>query len=219
MGHGRRLLAVLWAAVLIPLVQWPYRASDPPETYRMLVDGFGLHRWHLFVTGVTVWLWSTRRIRTGHLAALLAVCMASQAVHTSDLRTADTALFWGQTTAVCLGMCLIALAAGRPDWDRLVPTVMHRPIRWFARVSYGMYLVHQSLGYLVIRRLQDTGWNTFAQTAAMVCTATLLGWLLTRVVERPARQWLVDVFDRWRTHYKPGETQPDRWPAPSAVKG
>ncbi|NIB33758.1 hypothetical protein HBB16_21615 [Pseudonocardia sp. MCCB 268] len=37
------------------------RAATPPnpEWYRMVIDGFGFHRLHLFVARIVIWLWST----------------------------------------------------------------------------------------------------------------------------------------------------------------
>jgi peptidoglycan/LPS O-acetylase OafA/YrhL len=81
-GHGTRLRVVLWSAVLLPLAQWPLRIAAPPETYRMLVDGLGFHRLHLFVAGVSIWMWANSRLRSGHFAALISCCMAAHLVHT-----------------------------------------------------------------------------------------------------------------------------------------
>lgn len=184
-GHGRRIVGVLWAAVLIPLVQWPIRIEDPPETYRTIVDGLGMHRWHLFVAGVAIWLWSVRRLTGPHFAALLAVCMTAQAVHNYTRTPEGLLADWGSTVAVCVGMCVIALVARGPDWDAMVPAVARRPITWFAGISYGVFLMHQSIGYLVMRGLQDIGAGPFTQTAALLSVGTLAGWLLTRTVERP----------------------------------
>jgi peptidoglycan/LPS O-acetylase OafA/YrhL len=195
-GHGRRIRGVLWVAVLVPLVQWPWRVAGPPEWYRTVVDGLGLHRWHLFVAGAAIWLWSTKRISTPHFCGLAAVCMLAQAMHNYSRTPEGLVADWGSTVAVCAGIVMLAAVAAGPDWDRVVPRWVHRPVRWFAGISYGVFLMHQALGYVVLYLLHTLGANTLVQTLAMLVNGVLLGWLLTRLVERPAYQALMTLFDR-----------------------
>ncbi|CAM04604.1 peptidoglycan/LPS O-acetylase OafA/YrhL [Saccharopolyspora erythraea NRRL 2338] len=197
-GRGPRLRVVLWAAVLLPVAQWPLRVSNPPELYRMLVDGIGAHRWHLLVAGVVIWLWSTRRIGTPHFCALLASCMVAQALHNYSETPEGLVADWGSTVAVCAGMVVVAATAYGPDWNRVVPDWVGRRVQWFAGISYGVFLTHQTIGYIVSRKLQDAGAGPTAQTAAMVGTGVVVGWLLTRVVERPAHRFLMGTYDRLR---------------------
>ncbi|MFR9730132.1 acyltransferase family protein [Saccharopolyspora sp. MS10] len=196
-GHGRRILLVLWAAVLIPAAQWPLRVTQPPEWYRTVVDGIGMHRWHLFVVGVAIWLWSTKRIGTPHFAVLLAACMFGQALHNYAETPEGLVADWGSTAAVCVGMLVVALTARGPDWNRVVPQWAWRPIQWFAGISYGVFLMHQTLGYVVARRLQDLGVGPTLQTVAFVANGVLLGWALTKLVERPLHRTLMSAYDRF----------------------
>ncbi|SFS72656.1 Peptidoglycan/LPS O-acetylase OafA/YrhL, contains acyltransferase and SGNH-hydrolase domains [Saccharopolyspora flava] len=191
-GHGRRMLIIMWVAVILPLLQWPIRINDPVESYRVVVDGIGMHRWHLFVAGVAIWMWSVNRLSTPHFATLLALCMAAQEVHnytrTPEGLLADT----GSSVAVAIGMCVIALVARSPDLP--MPPLLARAVTWFAGISYGTFLMHQAIGYIVLRKLQDVGVDTITQTLAMLVTGTLLGWMLTRVVEKPAHELLMRPF-------------------------
>ncbi|WP_267898842.1 acyltransferase family protein [Saccharopolyspora rhizosphaerae] len=193
-GHGRGILVVMWTAVLLPLAQWPIRINDPVEGYRTVVDGIGMHRWHLFVAGVVIWLWSVKRLSTPHFVVLLGLCMAAQEVHnytrTPEGLLADT----GSSVAVAIGMCVIALVARAPDLS--VPPLARRAISWFAGISYGVFLMHQAIGYIVVRKLQDVGADTLTQTLAMLVTGTVLGWMLTRLVEKPAHKLLMRPFTR-----------------------
>ncbi|KAA5830188.1 acyltransferase [Saccharopolyspora hirsuta] len=194
-GHGRRIIVVLWLAVLLPIVQWPLRVSDPSELYRTVVDGIGVHRWHLFVVGVAIWLWSTRRIGLPHFTGLLIACMAGQALHNYAETPEGLVADWGSTIAVCLGMVVVALTACGPDWNRVIPNWLAGRISWFAGISYGVFLVHQTIGYIVMRKLDDLGVDPLLQTAAMLITGTVLGWALTRVVERPSHKFLMNAYD------------------------
>ncbi|ANY10153.1 acyltransferase [Pseudonocardia sp. HH130630-07] len=206
-GSGVRLRVLLWAAVLVPLLLWPLRARpgdpmDPPAWFRIAVDGLGFHRLHLFVAGIVVWLWSTRRMRPGHAAALLALCGAAQFVHGLAPGPDGVVLIDGDhvdavaAALVCAGIVLVAVVSRLPRPGSWTPAPLASEMRWLAGVSYGVYLVHQTVGYVVMRRLQDVGVGPTLQSAAMLTVAVLLGWLLTRLVERPAHGALMQVWDR-----------------------
>lgn len=195
-GHGLRLRGLLWVAGLVPIVQWPLRVAGPPEWYRTVVDGLGFHRWHLFVVGVAVWLWSRQRISTRHFSGLAAVCLLAHALHNHAWGPDGLVADWGSTVAVWLGIVVVALVARWPDWDGVLPDGLRRPVQWYAGISYGVFLTHQAFGYVVLFHLHEIGASTSLQTAAMVTTAVLLGWGMTRIVERPVHRFLMTVHDR-----------------------
>jgi peptidoglycan/LPS O-acetylase OafA/YrhL len=195
-GHGRRLHAVLWIAVLLPLILWPVRAAGPPEIYRMIVDGLGFHRAHLFVTGTAIWLWANGRLRPLHFTALLTTCLFGHVMHTSAVGPDGWFEDWKATIGVAGGIALVCLAARIPDWSRWIPDSLRVAVHWLAGISYGLYLVHQTIGFLIMRHLQDLGAGPIEQSAAMLATALVLGWLLTQLIERPAHRALMAFYDR-----------------------
>lgn len=194
-GRGKRLRALLWTAVLLPLAQWPLRVAGPPELYRMVVDGFGFHRVHLFVAGVAIWLWANNRLGSWHCFLFLTVCMAAHVVHNITFDAGGWHYDWAAVTGICGGIVLICLASRRPDWNRWVPTRLRRLLQWMAGISYGVYLIHQTVGYTVMRHMHDLGANPLLQSVGAMVTALVLGWLLTRFVERPAYRWLMDHYE------------------------
>ncbi|MGH3949998.1 MAG: acyltransferase family protein [Pseudonocardiaceae bacterium] len=207
-GHGRALRVVLWVAVLVPIAQWPYRIAFPPESYRVIVDGFGFHRFHLFVAGVAIWLWAAKKLTNGHFAALIGTCMTAHALH-SYVVTDDGALSgaWGSTIGVWIGMLVVIVLAHGADVDRLIPKSWAPTVSWLAGISYGVFLMHQTIGYILMRHLQDLGIGPSLQTAAMMVQALLLGWLLTRLIEQPVHRGLLTWFEAART----------RWTTPPAL--
>jgi peptidoglycan/LPS O-acetylase OafA/YrhL len=196
--HRPRILVIMWAALILPIAQWQIRLAGPPEAYRTIVDGIGAHRWHLFVAGVAIWMWSTNRLGTPHFAALLGTSMFAHGLH-NFMRDTNGVLIsdWGSTAGVCVVMVLLALTAAYPDWGEWIPQGAHRPIQWFAGVSYGVFLMHQTVGYIVCLRLQQVGAGPVVQVVGMIAAGVLLGWALTRIVEQPSHRFLTAKYDRW----------------------
>jgi peptidoglycan/LPS O-acetylase OafA/YrhL len=187
--HGDATVRALWLVVVVELVLLPVRLNLQSEMFRMLYDGFGLYRVHLFVAGIAVRLWSTRRVAGGHASVLLGVCVF---VHLCQTRH----LSW--TAGLAVGLVLVCAAALGPDWNRVIPGPIARVLQRTAGITYAVYLVHQSIGYVVMRRLQDHGVGPWGQLVGMVVVAIVLGWVLTVLVERPAHRVLMRGFDRVR---------------------
>ncbi|GGM59135.1 acyltransferase [Longimycelium tulufanense] len=179
-------LPILYAVILVPLfLRVTYLAHEEPSSWLVaLVEHTGLHRAHLFVAGIAIWRWSNRELRFAHLFALLGLTLI--ALHEQPPAGDSVGAF-----AIMLG--LICLAARGPDW-RFLPEVLVRAVKWIAGISYGIYLVHQHIGYVIARRLTDLGFPSWVWVVATVCSAIVLGWALTRFVEQPAYRWISRTF-------------------------
>lgn len=95
-------------------------------------------------------------------------------------------------------MALICLADRVPEWDRWIPASLHRAVQWVAGISYGLYLVHQAIGFLIMRQLQDLGAGPVEQSAAMLAAGLLLGWA-AHPVDRTTRAQCPDGLVRPQT--------------------
>ena len=135
---------------------------------------------HLFLAGILFY-----RLRfegsTPFRHALLALCFA---VHAA-LHGLTAALF-----AVVFFAAFYALAADRLTW------LAARPLVFLGAISYSLYLVHQNIGYTVMRALGS--FPRPLQIAAAVALALLLASALTFVVERPALRAIRDFFKKRR---------------------
>jgi peptidoglycan/LPS O-acetylase OafA/YrhL len=176
-GRGMRLRVLLWALVIVPLLMRNF--AGQPGVIHTIFDGFALHRAQLFASGVAVWLWSKGRFSSPHLAALLTAALVAQGIHSGEF---ESTIGFG---VLMLGV--LAAAAG-PDWWPL--RRLSRPITWLAGISYGVYLVHQEIGMVVMDRLVRWGAGPWTVLAGFFASAVLLGWLITKFVERPAYRWL-----------------------------
>lgn len=181
---ARNAPAWLWSLVIVPVVlRFTVRGDDAPQWVKSVFDGLALHRVHLFGVGIAIWLWSTGRLRGWHLGVYIAAALVAQDAHAYFADTPSTIAFG-------VVLLLVCAAAGGPDWDVPLVRRLAPVITWLAGISYGVYLVHQELGFILSRALLDVGASPFERFAASFALAVGLGWLLTKFVERPAHRLL-----------------------------
>jgi peptidoglycan/LPS O-acetylase OafA/YrhL len=221
LGHGRGLRGLMWVAVLLPLAQWPFTDTLGP-LYTTVFDGFGLYRWHLFAAGVAVYLLSTGRLGRRHAALLLATCVAAHAVQIGGVGADGRFGTDGWSVlGVGLGLLAMVVAACGPDLAAHLPSPVTRGISRLARDSYGIFLVHQTLGYVLMLRLQEAfGLGPGLQTVAMLVNGVVLGGLMARFVERPVRRNLLEAWDRRVARRTPVAPRllPERAPATRSTR-
>jgi peptidoglycan/LPS O-acetylase OafA/YrhL len=183
--RGRAVMPILWTVVLVPVVIREIWMGDHPSPWMVVaLEGSGLCMAHLLVAGVAVQRWASGRLGSVHLALLLAAVLVAEKVHppvTSVL-------------LVGVGLALICLAARGPDWP--LPAALVAPVRWIASRAYGIYLMHQSVGYLVEDRLARLGCPSWVWVGAAMLAAVLLGWILTAWVERPSYNTILRIIPR-----------------------
>ncbi|MEU8133743.1 acyltransferase family protein [Streptodolium elevatio] len=187
--RGPRAAVWLWSVLAAELALWPIRTYTAWEPFRMVHDGLGWHRAHLFVVGVAVFLVATGRIGRVHGAALTAAGLFEQWLQLRGVV---------MTVLILLAVMGVHVAAWGPDWDRVLPKSGQRAVRWLAGISYGAYLAHFSLGILTMRYLYEAGAGPVVQVLGFIATGIVVGWVLTVVVERPAYRALCRRRDRRR---------------------
>ncbi|MYW05900.1 acyltransferase family protein [Streptomyces sp. SID3343] len=178
---------LLLCGLVVEVALWPVRVYAAAEPFRMVYDGLGLYRMHLLVAGVAVYLLAAGRVGRVPGFALVAACLAAHALQTLEV---------GTTIGVAFGIGAVCAAALGPDWDVVVPAVVRPGVRWLAGIGYGVYLMHQAAGTVVMRRLHDLGAGRSVQVLGMLATGIVLGWALTVWVERPAYRALTRLRDR-----------------------
>lgn len=188
-GKGARGLAV--GLVLAPLAVLPLMLLPEPVTdvLGVVYTGSGIGRAPLFGVGIALWLWSRDKL-SGPVTLLLVAAAVGQYAY-----SVDRELESGIALAALLG--LVALAARGTQWlPSSMPDAVRRPITWFAGISYGVYLVHQQLGFVLARALADHGVGDWTRLLVVLVAAVGAGWLLTVLVERPAHRLLTQGRDR-----------------------
>ena len=135
---------------------------------------------HLFLAGILF-----HRIRsdgpTPVRYALLACCLATQFVVQG---------VWAGAFATVFFALFHALATGR------LTRFAVRPLVFIGTISYSLYLVHQNIGYVVIRALG--GSHRPLAVAAAVAVSLTLATLLTFAVEQPSLRLLRALYRHLR---------------------
>jgi peptidoglycan/LPS O-acetylase OafA/YrhL len=205
--RGRTI--TLWSLVIIPLaVDQLWMRHGPPEWLVIAIDGTGLRYAHLLVIGIAICRWSTRRMATTHFACLVVAALIANRLESPKSSFLLIVLMTG----------IMCLAARGPDWNVAGLRRITRPISWLAGCSYGIYLVHQSIGYLVEERLAMVGVNAWLWVSAPFVVAVFLGWALTVGVQRPALRLLdSDSATPWRKLEAEHTISIDHTPAVSGV--
>lgn len=192
LARGRGMRWLVWAMIIGPLVVrfWIVGVDNPSSWAFALVNGLGLHRMHAFAAGIGIWLWSRSRIGTRHLTLLLAAAVCAQDLHLypHHLTLPGDPARLPSDVGFAVMLITISVAAKGPDWTFLRP--LEPLLTWLAGISYGVYLLHQELGYLLAKALLEAGLGGWARLALVILAAIGLGWLLTVTVERPVFRWL-----------------------------
>ena len=70
------------------------------------------------------------------------------------------------------------------------------PLLFLGEISYPLYLLHQHIGYTVISRMEKAGLVSEAWLLVPATIVIVLSTLVNRLVEKPARQWLREVWKK-----------------------
>lgn len=132
---------------------------------------------NLFFAGVMFYrIWAGQQGRTSY--AVLALSAACNFL----------AYPWHEALIVCGFYGIFALLI----FGRL-RVLDNRALVFLGAISYPLYLIHQNIGYVVIKNGYRLGFPPVVSIAAATCIAVALAWLLHRFVEMPAmhqiRSW------------------------------
>ena len=127
---------------------------------------------HLFVAGMVFFRIRTEGSTIGR-AALLGLCLFTQFFIHGPLGTPFIGIFFG---------IFLLVAKRQLAW------LAFRPLVFLGTISYTLFLVHQNIGYAVMRQLVEQ--PRLVQVSAAVAVAIALATLLTFFVEKPSLRFL-----------------------------
>jgi peptidoglycan/LPS O-acetylase OafA/YrhL len=129
----------------------------------------------LFGVGILLYAWRTGRLDNRPAALGVAFCVVGVAIHHGMTAAA---------IAIGLSALLAAAVIGR------LPLLRAPGLAFLGALSYPLYLVHQNIGYIVMRGAEAAGLGSNLGLAIAVVLALGLAYALHRLVERPSLTWL-----------------------------
>ena len=180
---------VYWAMAVLLAMRLVYHVAqvawgvDLPWTlYRLTILKF--IPW--FALGIFVYQTAINPSRSGDRAAQVVAVLSLACLWVVDgwplalLALALAGLVWGA-------------ASGRLPW-------LGNPVLgFFGTTSYTLYLLHENIGWVVMRAVQARGWSFDASIALAFVTTVLLATALTYAVEKPAMGWVRQQYRRRAT--------------------
>ncbi|WP_197277327.1 acyltransferase family protein [Sphingomonas profundi] len=82
--------------------------------------------------------------------------------------------------ATLVAATFLGCATGRLAWLRW------RPLAWLGGISYPLYLLHESIGFVLLAAMKSAAVPTDAAILIALLAALALGWAVSVAVERPA---------------------------------
>ncbi len=113
-----------------------------------------------------------------------------------------------------IALCLIVAGIMRPGEALVASTICfvifslltggflkrlaNRPLLFLGGISYSLYVVHQVIGFLVIRTSTGLGMSTNGAIVLAIGVSIALATAITHLIELPAQRWLRTNLRNWR---------------------
>lgn len=79
-----------------------------------------------------------------------------------------------------------------------MPFLNWRPLLWLGFISYPLYLTHQEIGYILLAKLDASGWNPYFATAAATVLSLGIAALISYGIEHPVMRAIRDAVKKQR---------------------
>ncbi|OWQ48956.1 hypothetical protein CDL60_03490 [Roseateles noduli] len=141
-----------------------------------------------FALGVTVY----------RLGRQDASSLADRALAVAAILVLGIVEHWGLAAlAAIFYAVLFGAARGRWTW------LEHPVLIWLGAISYTLYLLHENIGWAVLRRMEGWGVEVHVAIALTMALSMALAHGLTTLVEQPAMRWIRDRYRARQPGTKP----------------
>jgi len=65
-----------------------------------------------------------------------------------------------------------------------------KPLIWLGSISYSLYLIHQNIGYVIIREIEHNGYSSDIAIAIALAISLLISHTIMTKIERPCQTWI-----------------------------
>jgi peptidoglycan/LPS O-acetylase OafA/YrhL len=172
-------LALLITMVWNDRFLWIMHAPTPQwiVATRLLVYG------HFFFAGILFYNLKTKG-NTWYRYAALALCLLVQYMLNTDINASILGLLFF--------LIFYFFITGKLTW------IVNKPMIYLGTISYSFYLIHQNIGYVIIRYLYGIHANAFVRFFVPACCAVALATAITYGVEKPAMNFIRTTYKNWK---------------------
>ncbi|RAQ48939.1 acyltransferase [Arthrospira sp. O9.13F] len=133
---------------------------------------------HLFIAGLMIYKVNKQGFSIHRFLIIMICVLAQRFAYPWDNS-------WSTTIIVASFIVLLYLGTqGYLKWLRLQPLI------FLGTISYSLYLIHQNIGYALIRQLYQYGFNPNLSIILAIILSIALASAITFMIELPANQWL-----------------------------
>jgi peptidoglycan/LPS O-acetylase OafA/YrhL len=141
-----------------------------------------LDYWHLFFAGIVFYQIRTDGLTPARLGYLAAALLTQGILHGYEAMIVAAGFFAVFFLFVYNALNFLAV----------------KPLLFFGTISYSLYLVHQNLGYVVLRHLLPLGVPFWLAVSVATVLSILVATLLTYLIERPSMRGIRRRYKAWR---------------------
>ncbi|QDS88339.1 Acyltransferase family protein [Rosistilla ulvae] len=134
---------------------------------------------HLYLFTFGVWVYQARTRWSAMLPVVAMLCLLNAYGRGVEL--------YPLAIIASLGLVLYAASSGWLVW------LENRWLIWLGTISYSLYLVHENVGYAIVRTATKHGWPLWSGQWLAALVSVLVAVVVTYSVEKPAHR----ILRRW----------------------
>ena len=172
-GNFKKIHFLLLAGVLLNI------ANSATDAIPWKLQLFLLLKYnHLFAAGILYYLIKKEGMKKQHYLLLL-LCLAAHWLQGNLISSIIVSFFFAIFFLFIYGkLAFIAI----------------KPLIWLGSISYSLYLLHQNIGYIIIREVEDQGFSANTAIFSALCVSLLLAHIIMIKIERPSQSWIKSKY-------------------------
>lgn len=160
-----------------------YAAFGFVDVPKWIIDSRILCFWQYFFAGIIFYNLKTKG-DTWQRHALVALCFITHNLITDNI-----------ISILCFAVCLLMFYLfiyGKLTW------IVQKPLLFLGAISYSLYLIHQNLGYIIIRYLDHLGVSSWPRFLIPTAIALAVAAIMTYAIEKPMIKIIRTAYQKYK---------------------
>ena len=94
------------------------------------------------------------------------------------------------------GVLIWMVISGNIRFELKKENIMGKCLLFISAISYPLYLLHQFIGFAIIRKIEELGGVSQFWIVIPIMISVVLATVVHYWIEIPAGRWLLDILDR-----------------------